>query len=63
MKDLKKKLKAALFTVLLFAGIFGVFYVLSNYAKESLLVTISLMAIALVYNVWNLIYQEMRETE
>ena len=62
-KDLKNKLKAALFTVLLFVGIFIVLYVLSEYTKESLIVLIVAMAIGLVYSVWNLIYQEMRETE
>lgn len=62
-KDLKNKLKAALFTVLLFVGIFIVLYVLSEYTKESLIVLIAAMAIGLVYSVWNLIYQEMRETE
>lgn len=63
MKDLKKKLKAALFTVLLFVGIFGVLYILSTYPKESMIVLISIMSILLVYTVWNFIYQEMRETE
>ena len=62
-KDLKNKLKAALFTVLLFVGILVVLYVLSEYTKESLIVLIAVMAIGLVYSVWNLIYQEMRETE
>ena len=62
-KDLKNKLKAALFTVLLFVGIFIVLYVLSEYTKESLIVLIAVMAIGLVYSVWNLIYQEMNDTE
>lgn len=62
-KDLKNKLKAALFTVLLFVGIFIVLYVLSEYTKESIIVLIAAMAIGLVYSVWNLIYQEMRDTE
>jgi len=62
-KDLKNKLKAALFTVLLFVGILVVFYVLSEYTKESIIVLIAAMAIGLVYSVWNLIYQEMRDTE
>ena len=62
-KDLKNKLKASLFTVLLFVGILVVFYVLSEYTKESIIVLIAAMAIGLVYSVWNLIYQEMRDTE
>lgn len=63
MKDLKKKLKAALFTVLLFVGIFGVLYVLSTYPKESMVVVISALVIASVYAIWNFIYNEMSDTE
>ena len=63
MKDLKNKLKAALFTALLFFGIFGGFYILSKYTKESLAILISFMVIAFVYTVWKLIYDELSDTE
>ena len=62
-KDLKNKFKAVFFTVLLFVGILGILYILSKYTKESIIVLISAMAIGLVYSVWNLIYQEISETE
>ncbi len=58
-KDLKKKLKAALFTVLLFVGVFGGFYILANYVKESIVVLLSIIAIASIYTIWKFIYDEM----
>ena len=63
MKDLKNKLKAAFFTALLFFGIFGGFYILSNYTKESLLVIVSIIVMAFLYGVWKLIYDELSDTE
>ena len=63
MKDLKKKLKAAVLTVLIFAGIFALLYTISFYAKEAMLVLICVMSIAFVYTVWKLIYQEIRDEE
>lgn len=58
-KDLKKKLKAALFTALLFVGVFGGFYILENYVKESIVVLLSIIAIASIYTIWKFIYDEM----
>lgn len=59
MNDLKKKLKAALFTVLFFSSVFGLFYFVAYHAKESLAVLLVILSVAAVYTIWKFIYEEV----
>jgi hypothetical protein len=63
MGDLKRKFKAALLTILAFATIFGLLYIMSKYTEESIAVLLTVIALVAFHTVWKLIYDEISDKE
>lgn len=59
MNKFRKSVKTTVIMLLVIVVVFGVFWILENYTKESLLVLLGVFGVITIYSLWKFIYNEI----
>ncbi len=59
MNKFRKSVKTTVIMLLVIVVVFGAFWVLENYTKESLLVLLGVFCVITIYSLWKFIYNEI----
>ena len=60
MNKFRKSVKTTVIMLLVIVVVFGVFWILENYTKESLLVLLGVFGVITIYSLWKFIYNEIK---
>jgi hypothetical protein len=59
MNKFRKSVKATIISLLVIVAVFGIFWILEHYTKESLIVLLVAFSGIAIYSLWKFIYNEI----